>query len=149
MVIDGAAAGLCSTDTDSSVLSGSWIVGTGGVETTIDGPLLSPVRAMVGTSQAISSGALIAGASGAETVISGTGARERADASCISTFRDSLDGFQLGSKLTMGLPGRSLTAEGVGSLGLLSLLDLLVAALMSSLLISMPSTDIRDSDTRA
>ena len=50
-------------------------------------------------------------------------------------------GFQAGSKLTIGLEATSLTALGVGKLGLLSHLRLLVAALISSLLISRPSDD--------
>lgn len=43
------------------------------------------------------------------------------------------------SKLTIGRPGRSLTATGVGSLALRSLSRMLVAARMSSLRISRPS----------
>lgn len=45
---------------------------------------------------------------------------------------DSWPTLHFGSKLTIGLPGRSLTAVGVGNLGLLSLFLILVAALMSS-----------------
>lgn len=47
-------------------------------------------------------------------------------------------GFQSRSKLTMGRPGRSLTAVGIGSLGLRSLRFILVAARISSLRTSLP-----------
>lgn len=43
-----------------------------------------------------------------------------------------------GSKLTIGLPGRSLTAVGVGRFGLRSFRFMVVAALISSLRISSP-----------
>ena len=42
-------------------------------------------------------------------------------------FSSASFGFQLASKLTIGLSGLSLTTAGVGSLGLLSLILLLVA----------------------
>lgn len=45
------------------------------------------------------------------------------------------------SKLTMGRPGRSLTAVGVGKLGLRSFRFMLVAARISSLLISNEVVD--------
>ena len=47
-------------------------------------------------------------------------------------------GFQFLSKLTIGLPGLSLTTVGEGNFGLLSFIRILVAALMSSPRISMP-----------
>ena len=85
-----------------------------------------------------SSGRWIVGTAGAETVTaggSGLGRTGKSRCSCLVS-----DGaFQAGSKLTMGLPARSLTAVGVGSLGLRSLLFMLVAARISSLLISLPS----------
>lgn len=56
-----------------------------------------------------------------------------------SDFISASAGFQFASKLTMGRPGLSLTAVGVGSLGLLSFSSMLVALLISSLLISKPS----------
>jgi len=56
-----------------------------------------------------------------------------------SGFISASLGFQFVSKLTIGLPGLSLTAVGVGSLGLLSFRRMLVACRISSLLISKPS----------
>jgi hypothetical protein len=56
-----------------------------------------------------------------------------------SGFTSACFGFQLASKLTMGRPGLSLTAVGVGSMGLRSFRRMLVACLISSLLISRPS----------
>jgi len=56
-----------------------------------------------------------------------------------SGFISASLGFQFVSKLTIGLPGLSLTAVGVGSLGLLSFRRMLVACRISSLLISNPS----------
>lgn len=56
----------------------------------------------------------------------------------LSFFDCSSLGFQFGSKLTIGCPGRSLTAVGIGRLGLRSLRFMLVAARISSLRISSP-----------
>jgi hypothetical protein len=54
-------------------------------------------------------------------------------------FKSASLGFQLASKLTIGRPGLSLTAVGVGSLGLRSFNFMLVARRMSSPRISSPS----------
>jgi len=59
------------------------------------------------------------------------------DSSDLSSVASSW-GFQFFSKLTIGRPGLSLTADGVGSLGLRSFSFMLVACLISSLRISMP-----------
>ena len=85
-----------------------------------------------------SSGRLIVGTAGAETVTAGGSGLVRTGKSrCSRLVSDGA--FQAGSKLTMGLPARLLTAVGVGSFGLRSLLFMLVAARISSLLISLPS----------
>lgn len=83
-------------------------------------------------------GRFIVGTAGADTVTTGGSGRGRI-ASSLSSFLLSDGGFQAGSKLTIGLPARSLTAVGVGSFGLRSLLFMLVAARMSSPRISFPS----------
>ena len=96
---------------------------------------------MIGIGGGGSLGRIIVGTAGAETVI-GSGASLSGGALWdISRLANSESSFsvQVGSKLTMGLPGRSLTADGVGSLGLRSLSFMLVAARISSLRISMPS----------
>ena len=97
------------------------------------------------------SGTLIVGIIGAEAVDSGSEgfiprrdiarllppsrlARRRLDGSC---FESGCRDLQSWSKLTMGLPGRSLTAVGVGNFGLRSFNDLLVAARISSPRISI------------
>src|ERR1700753_3152324 len=56
-----------------------------------------------------------------------------------SIFSSTSLGFQSCWKLTIGLPGESLTMVGVGNLTLLSLSFMLVAARMSSPRISLPS----------
>jgi hypothetical protein len=55
-----------------------------------------------------------------------------------SDFTSASFGFQSASKLTIGRPGLSLTALGVGSLGLRSFRRMLVACRISSLRISRP-----------
>ena len=61
---------------------------------------------------------------------------------------ESSVGCQFFSKLTIGRPGTSLTAVGVGSFGLRSFSRMVVAARMSSLRISMPSFDAGVSTSR-
>jgi hypothetical protein len=56
-----------------------------------------------------------------------------------SRWGESSVGCHVFSKLTIGRPGTSLTAVGVGSFGLRSFNRIVVAARMSSLRISMPS----------
>src|SRR3954453_12270926 len=90
---------------------------------------------MSGTLMTGIGGASVTSIEGAETSMAGadtsiTGAR--------SGFGWSL-GFQVWSKLTIGRPTRSLTAEGIGSFSLRSPRLLLVAARISSLRISLPS----------
>ena len=55
-----------------------------------------------------------------------------------SGFTSACFGFQFASKLTIGRPGLSLTAVGVGSLALRSFRRMLVACRISSFLISRP-----------
>lgn len=95
-------------------------------------------RLMVGIAGAPLSGRLIVGTIGADTVTAGGSGRGRTGNS-LSPFLTSDGDFHAESKLTIGLPARSLTAVGVGSLGLRSLRFILVAARMSSLRISFPS----------
>lgn len=112
-----------------------------------DGGVISP---MVGT---WSSGRLIVGieggsGDGSDTLIVGTGGVEAWDAeddlrdvlprSGLLLFGFSSLGCQDGSKLTIGRPGLSLTAVGIGSLLLRSFNFMLVAARISSLRISRP-----------
>jgi hypothetical protein len=56
----------------------------------------------------------------------------------ISGFTSACFGFQFVSKLTIGRPGLSLTAVGVGSFWLRSFRRMLVACRISSFLISRP-----------
>jgi len=96
-------------------------------------------RMMVGHGAGVSD-TLIVGTAGADTVKAGVtaeGLGPGRPASRLSCFAAS-SGFQLRSKLTIGRPGRSLTAVGMGSFGLLSLSFMLVAARMSSPRISIP-----------
>ena len=79
------------------------------------------------------------GTIGADMVIAGIDGLGRAGFCSGSTFKG--DGVQAGSKLTIGLPSRSLTAVGVGRLGLRSFLRIVVAARISSPRISMLSWD--------
>src|ERR1700733_10825620 len=65
-----------------------------------------------------------------------------------SRWDESSVGCQFFSKLTIGRPGTSLTAVGVGSFGLRSFSRMVVAARMSSLRISMPSFDAGVSTSR-
>ena len=97
-----------------------------------------------GTTWSSSSGRLIVGTAGAETVAAGIiGHGWTAFLSTASSRRDeSSVGCHVFSKLTIGRPGTSLTAVGVGSFGLRSFSRMVVAARMSSLRISMPSFDI-------
>ena len=95
-------------------------------------------------SAAPSSGRLMMGTAGAQSATAGT--TELGRLPCPSTGlsgqRVSSAGCQVLSKLTMGRPGTLLTAVGVGSFGLRSFNRIVVAALMSSLRISMPSFDV-------
>lgn len=128
--------------------SGRLMVGIDGsspFETLMIGSVVSfsPVMLMVGIPASSSSGRLIVGMTGAETLIAGMIGLGRI------TFRstswpaggESPGGFHAGSKLTIGRPGRSVTAVGVGSFGLRSLNRILVAARMSSLRISILGFD--------
>jgi len=102
--------------------SGRQMVGTGGIElslTEISGMLMDG-KGGIGLRDSVSL-AKSFGLTAAEWISSST------------TSRGLL------SKLTIGLPGLSLTIVGRGRFGLLSLRCLLVAARMSSPLISMPS----------
>jgi hypothetical protein len=91
-----------------------------------------------------SSGRLIVGTAGAEAVVAGiVGHGWMAFLWIGSSRRDeSSVGCHVFSKLTIGRPGTSLTAVGVGSFGLRSFSRMVVAARMSSLRISMPSFDV-------
>jgi hypothetical protein len=95
---------------------------------------------IMGTEISAISETLIVGTAGADTLIAGSvavGLGPGRSAPGLSSFV-ALSGFQPRSKLTIGRPGRSLTAVGSGSFGLLSLSFMLVAARMSSPRISMP-----------
>ena len=113
------------------------------LEMLIDGTVGASSTKIVGMGGMGSSGRLIVGTTGAEKVILGTLAGGRRGSSRPPIVGNSHVGLQLGSKLTIGRPDRSLTADGRGSLGLLSFLDLLVAARRSSLRISIPSPESR------
>jgi hypothetical protein len=109
------------------------------VHTVIEGVGSSSGRMMIGHDPA-GSDAFIVGTAGADTVKAGVvaeGLGPGLPASGLSCFVAS-PGLQLRSKLTIGRPGRSLTAVGMGSFGLLSLSFMLVAARMSSPRISIP-----------
>lgn len=125
--------------------SGALIVGIeGGPETEMvgcEGALLSGtlMAGMAGRSP----GTLIVGTIGAEAVDTGIAeglgsalaAPSRLDGRLLldsSSFSSSSLGFQPVLKLTIGLPGRSLTAVGVGNFGLRSFILMLVAARISS-----------------
>lgn len=96
-----------------------------------------------GTTRSSSSGKLIAGTAGAEAAAAGIVGHGwmvflwKAS----SRWGESSVGCHVFSKLTIGRPGTSLTAVGVGSFGLRSFSRMVVAARMSSLRISMPSFD--------
>ena len=124
-------------------------------ETSIEGTETLMVGTVAISSMQIvgGSGALIVGMIGAEAVDTGSWGFDRSKAgtglgssriegrgvdkpSCLGSVSF---GLQPLSKLTIGLPGRSLTTVGDGNFGLLSFIRMLVAALISSLRISMPS----------
>ena len=96
---------------------------------------------VVGPGDASTLKTLIEGTTGADTVTSGIVGAGLGPGRSVFTpsLLDGLSGFQPMSKLTIGRPGRSLTAVGSGKFGLLSLSLLLVAAQMSSPRISRPS----------
>lgn len=93
---------------------------------------------IVGNVDVSLSGRLIVGTAGADTVTAGISGLGRTGSSRFSCLLSDGD-FHAGSKLTIGLPARLLTAVGVGSLGLRSLRFMLVAARISSPRISIPS----------
>ena len=103
-----------------------------------------------GTTRSSSSGKLIVGTAGAEVVAVGIVGHGwmvflwKAS----SRWGESSVGCQFFSKLTIGRPGTSLTAVGVGNFGLRSFSRMVVAARMSSLRISMPSFDAGVSTSR-
>ncbi len=126
----------------------------GMVESSIEGTQTLMVE-IVGASSVCSaggSGTLIVGTIGAEAVDIRSRGFGRSDVGTVlesswiegpivdelSCFGSVSLGLQSLSKLTIGLPGRSLTTVGDGSFGLLSFIRMLVAALISSLRISMP-----------
>lgn len=131
------------------------MVGTVGAETqvgAVDGSL------MIGTVGAFStsrSGMLIVGTTGAEVVDSRRGGFDwRMDGEGLGpshvkdvfnanspSFASDCFGLQCLSKLTIGLPGLSLTTVGEGNLGLRSFIRMLVADLISSPRISIPFFD--------
>ena len=148
--MDGLVDGLGSGRAEAafSVLEG---VGSSVLETEIAGAedtLISgtPWISMEG------SGKLIVGTNGADAVELDVGRTTGSGLSGLLRLATKLEGewsclaslslgFQSRLKLTIGLPGRSLTAVGVGSFGLLPLNRMLVAARMSSLRISTPLFD--------
>jgi hypothetical protein len=91
-----------------------------------------------------SSGRLIVGTVGAETVAAGIIGLGWMVFLWIGSSRwgESSVGCHVFSKLTIGRPGTSLTAVGVGSFGLRSFSRMVVAARISSLRISIPSFDV-------
>src|ERR1700722_10683457 len=122
-------------------LETSIVGGAEGTVTEISGVVPASVIPILGIGGVSSSGRLIVGTAGAEAVAAGiighgwtaflwTGS-SRQDESSV--------GCHVISKLTIGRPGTSLTAVGVGSFGLRSFSRMVVAARMSSLRISMPS----------
>ncbi len=138
------------------------MLGTEGVGSLIGGMDETSIEGtqtlMVGTVGASSmcsaggSGTLIVGTTGAEAVDIKSWGFGRSDVGTVlepswiegpivdefSCFGPVSLGLQSLSKLTIGLPGRSLTTVGDGNFGLLSFIRMLVAALISSLRISMP-----------
>ena len=149
-----AQAGGVSSETE--------MLGTEGVGSLIGGTEGTSIEGtqtlMLGTVDASSmcsvgwSGTLIVGTTGAEAVDFRSWGFGRSDVGTglesswiegpivdeLSCFGSVSLGLQSWSKLTIGRPGRSLTAVGDGNFGLLSFIRMLVAALISSLRISMP-----------
>ncbi len=149
-----ARAGGVSSEIEMLGTEGVGSLVGGMVESSIEGTQTLMVE-IVGASSVCSaggSGTLIVGTIGAEAVDIRSRGFGRSDVGTVlesswiegpivdelSCFGSVSLGLQSLSKLTIGLPGRSLTTVGDGSFGLLSFIRMLVAALISSLRISMP-----------